>query len=109
MCEKSKKHNHKSSVCVIKCIDTIDRALGLDCQLLSGRLVPWKKQSLSSTLSLRRGNPKNCTASAGESKIVSPSKKAVLAMARRDSSKLQAHFLNEKHQRLGWSQPDVAK
>jgi hypothetical protein len=30
-------------------------------------------------------------------------------MARRDSSKLQAHFLNEKHQRLGWSQPDVAK
>lgn len=83
----------------IKCVDACEKTWSLDCQPLSGCLVPWKEWSLSLPLSWWRENQRKCLASAKASKIASPSKKAVLWEGRREPSKLQAHFLNEKHQR----------
>lgn len=68
-------------VCVIKCVDASKKPWSLDCQPLSGCLAPRKKWSLSFPVSWWRENQRKHLVSAKESKIVSPSKQAVLARA----------------------------
>lgn len=77
----------------IKCVDACEKTWCFECKPLSGCLVPWEECSLSFPLSWWRENQRKCLASAKASKIVSPSKKAVLERAVESLASCRPTFL----------------